>query len=610
MQPIKLTTLKGKIDPERIEVLGIYASGGYTSYTAQSGSRIKALAAVSAACLGRMTSNGDVHRENKENLEDIAGMLQAAGQRRTSIANGEHPETPWMFDAANVPAYADPFFKDVSTYYGTKLVHHERSNQRVPPVGYDLMAPYDSFNFQHLISPGPLLMIAGSKAQNLHYSETAARTAKDPKEFFIVEGKNHFDMYDDLSETGPKLVQFFGGRGVVVLLAFLPTTSQRYYERHVQHRGHLPARQLNQYLAQRVANPLRLGKDPHNYTVLDNPTVFELRATLAKRAVDFHSYVCKGNRVLQMIAQDPPSTRIWTRQDLDNGWDLSQGQRKASSPLLPALQALGIPHTENDIHPISADQFKRFTDSKGRPNNEQTNGWYNNQYLPSGHTIIALTNRSPRLEVGPNNPIPPLNRWSDVAWLLWTLTPGNKDNPSQISKLRYVIRDNVGNEITREIIERIEGVEPDTLDLPWPGHTYDMRTDGGKALLGTPNGIGVAYLIKDHSDVLGRRIPSVRIFSANNEGPGWRREKRDTNGSSFSSRETDSESDENEPAKRGSSSSEPESSEGYFKWNYYLVWELRYLVEGYGDSTTLMTGTRTTSSMMAETKKLTTASGR
>lgn len=205
-----LTTLKGKVDPERIGVLGICASGGYTSYAAQSDSRIKAIATVSAACVGRMTRNGGVHEANKESPEAIAGALQAAGQWRTSEANnGPHADAPRMFPA-DLPADADSFFKDAVAYYDTERGQHERSTQKVPPSSYDLMISYDSFNFQHLISPRPLLMIAGTKAQTLHISKAAVEAAKEPKELFTVEGKNHFDLYDDLTKSGPKVVEFFG----------------------------------------------------------------------------------------------------------------------------------------------------------------------------------------------------------------------------------------------------------------------------------------------------------------------------------------------------------------------------------------------------------------
>lgn len=208
-----LTTLEGKVDPSRIGVLGICASGGYTSYAAQSDSRIKALATVSAACVGRMTRNAGVHKENnKEVPQAIAGALQAAGQWRTSVAKGSHVELSPMFSSeiSQIPEDADPFFKDAAAYYGTQRGKHPRSDQKVPPASYDLMVSYDSFNFQHLISPRPLLMVAGSKAQTLHYSEDAVAAAREPKELFIVEGKNHFDLYDDLTVSGPKLVEFFG----------------------------------------------------------------------------------------------------------------------------------------------------------------------------------------------------------------------------------------------------------------------------------------------------------------------------------------------------------------------------------------------------------------
>lgn len=112
-------------------------------------------------------------------------------------------------EASAVPEDAPSFFKSAASYYGTKRGNHARSDQRVPPSSYDLMIGYDSFNYQHLISPRPLLMIAGSEAETLHYSKTAVEGAKEPKEFFVVKGKNHFDLYDDLTESAPKLVEFY-----------------------------------------------------------------------------------------------------------------------------------------------------------------------------------------------------------------------------------------------------------------------------------------------------------------------------------------------------------------------------------------------------------------
>lgn len=207
-----LTTLTGKVDPSRIGVLGICASGGYVSYAAQSDSRIRATATVSAACAGHLTRHGDVQEGNPENPTAIAGALQSAGAWRTNEANGSKADTPVMFntDPASLPDNADPFFKDASEYYGTKRGNHERSTEKVPPSSYDLLVPYDSFALQRLISPRPLLMIAGDKAQTLHYSRDAVEKAKDPKELCVVPGRNHFDLYDDLTVSGPKLVEFFG----------------------------------------------------------------------------------------------------------------------------------------------------------------------------------------------------------------------------------------------------------------------------------------------------------------------------------------------------------------------------------------------------------------
>lgn len=103
----------------------------------------------------------------------------------------------------------DSFFAAAAEYYGTSRGKHERSTQRVPLQSYDRMVVYDSFAFMRLIAPRPVLMIAGEEAETLHYSEEAVRLAREPKELFVVAGMGHFDLYDRLEVSGPKLVRFF-----------------------------------------------------------------------------------------------------------------------------------------------------------------------------------------------------------------------------------------------------------------------------------------------------------------------------------------------------------------------------------------------------------------
>jgi len=54
-----------------------------------------------------------------------------------------------------------------------------------------------------------LLIIAGSEADTLRFSEEAIAAAKAPKELFVIQGKTHAALYDDVTESGLKLVDFF-----------------------------------------------------------------------------------------------------------------------------------------------------------------------------------------------------------------------------------------------------------------------------------------------------------------------------------------------------------------------------------------------------------------
>ncbi|RAH61507.1 dienelactone hydrolase domain-containing protein [Aspergillus piperis CBS 112811] len=215
-----LSTSVPGVDITRIGVLGICASGGYVCFAAAGDLRIKAVATVSAACVGGMCKCGGVGRGLLEREEVIGGVLGgAAGERNRRIMNGDGEEAPKMFDAEKVLRMVqdggdnvdnvDSFFAAAAEYYGTSRGRHERSTQRVPLQSYDRMVVYDSFAFMRLIAPRPVLMIAGEEAETLHYSEEAVRLAREPKELFVVPGMGHFDLYDRLEVSGPKLVRFF-----------------------------------------------------------------------------------------------------------------------------------------------------------------------------------------------------------------------------------------------------------------------------------------------------------------------------------------------------------------------------------------------------------------
>jgi uncharacterized protein len=76
----------------------------------------------------------------------------------------------------------------------------------------DKIAQYSSYDRVDMISPHPLLMIAGSKADTRYFSEMTIKKAKEPKELFLIEGGTHVSMYDrdkDVSPAVEKMSSFF-----------------------------------------------------------------------------------------------------------------------------------------------------------------------------------------------------------------------------------------------------------------------------------------------------------------------------------------------------------------------------------------------------------------
>jgi fermentation-respiration switch protein FrsA (DUF1100 family) len=206
---VTILTSLGGVNAERIGVLGICASGGYACNAAQTDLRIKSAAIISAVCVGTMAREG--LPKGSSSLEVLKGQLAAVAKDRAGEVKGEQPTMIHMLPEKleDAPADMPSAFRDFATYYRTPRGIHPRAPNIALPRSWDMMATYDAFRFNELISPRPLLMIAGSKAESKNYSDDALKLAEEPKELLIIPDKTHADLYGDYHEALPKLVSFF-----------------------------------------------------------------------------------------------------------------------------------------------------------------------------------------------------------------------------------------------------------------------------------------------------------------------------------------------------------------------------------------------------------------
>ncbi|KAH7077580.1 hypothetical protein BKA63DRAFT_551841 [Paraphoma chrysanthemicola] len=122
---------------------------------------------------------------------------------------------------------------------------------------------------------------------------------------------------------------------------------------------------------------------------------------------------------------------------------------------------------------------------------------------PRAGLIVACDNASPAaadsMHGRNGGSLPDLRFWSDVAFLQW------KSRAAMFGltkNLKYVLRYQVMNHATNLAVAAINEING-TKKLQWPGITYDSASVEGNALLGTPTGSSIAYLLNVHPCVAG-----------------------------------------------------------------------------------------------------------
>ncbi|KAI4242058.1 MAG: hypothetical protein LQ352_007318 [Teloschistes flavicans] len=113
--------------------------------------------------------------------------------------------------------------------------------------------------------------------------------------------------------------------------------------------------------------------------------------------------------------------------------------------------------------------------------------------------------------------VPPLSRFSDAVWTVWTLGMGRKEP----GRLRYIGHEDISNFESEEVMDYVFQRKRPGVAETWPGEEFGLDQEEGLALLATPNGLGTAWLLIDRAATLGRRVTGVRVRIWKNEENFW-----------------------------------------------------------------------------------------
>ncbi|MFJ6740561.1 alpha/beta hydrolase [Streptomyces sp. NPDC091279] len=208
---VSFLTTRDDVDPERIGVLGICASGGYALAAAATDHRITAVGTVSAADIARQFRYG---ADGAQEPGVLQGMLDAAAAARTAEARGAETQTFPIFPetAEQARALGGEHGFEGFEYYCTDRARHPRSATSFTWSSVDRMTFFDAFRGVELIAPRPLLMLVGREAVTDWMSVEAFQKAREPKALRWIEGASHVDLYDRERYVGPavaRLAEFF-----------------------------------------------------------------------------------------------------------------------------------------------------------------------------------------------------------------------------------------------------------------------------------------------------------------------------------------------------------------------------------------------------------------
>ena len=217
MAAVDFLSLCDKVDPDRIGIIGICGWGGMAINAAALDTRVKATLASTMYDMTRVNAKGYFDAQDSE--EDRYNAKAAlCAQRLEDLKNGEYALGGGVVDP--LPEDAPFFVADYYDYYKTGRGYHARSlnsNGGWNVIGCESFINQPILKYSNEIRSAVLIM-HGNKAHSFYFGKDAYDNMiadskyTQNKEFMVIEGAVHTDLYDGGSYNAipfDKVQEFF-----------------------------------------------------------------------------------------------------------------------------------------------------------------------------------------------------------------------------------------------------------------------------------------------------------------------------------------------------------------------------------------------------------------
>ena len=201
MAAVDSLSLCGRVDPDRIGIIGICGWGGMAINAAALDTRVKATVASTMYDMTRVNAKGYFDSEDSEEAR-YQKRAALCAQRLADLKAGEYAPGGGVVDP--LPEDAPYFVKDYYDYYKTKRGYHPRSlnsNAGWNVIGCESFLNQPILQYANEIRSAVLVM-HGDAAHSCYFGRDAYANMvsgskyADNKELLIIPGASHTDLYD------------------------------------------------------------------------------------------------------------------------------------------------------------------------------------------------------------------------------------------------------------------------------------------------------------------------------------------------------------------------------------------------------------------------------